>query len=65
MAEFKFDLKEKVEITASGETGLVIGRADYTDSHNQYQIRYKAADGRAVENWWAEAALEAVDENLQ
>lgn len=56
---FIFDLKSTVKITASGEAGEVIGRAEYTDSETSYYIRYKAADGRAVESWWNESALES------
>lgn len=52
----KFELGEQVELF-SGETGQVIGRAEYSYAENLYQIRYKAADGRAVENWWHEFAL--------
>ena len=59
MSKFKFDLKAGVIITASGEAGGVIGRAEYPDSPNTYLIRYKAGDGRAVESWWNEDALEA------
>lgn len=53
----KFDLGQEVTITASGESGKVIGRAEYMFSNPQYYIRYKCADGRAVEAWWAEDAL--------
>jgi hypothetical protein len=45
-------------IKASGEQGVVIGRAEYTNADPSYYCRYKAADGRAVEGWWAEDALE-------
>lgn len=54
---FKFSLGDDVTIAASGETGEVIGRAEYADSSNQYFIRYKAGDGRATESWWSESAL--------
>ena len=53
----KFELKQTVTISASGEVGEVIGRAEYTTSEPQYMLRYKSADGRAVEAWWAESAL--------
>ena len=53
----KFELKQNVTITASGETGQVIGRAEYTTSGPVYQVRYKSADGRTVEAWWPESAL--------
>lgn len=60
MKSFAFHLKQVVKISESGETGTVIGRAEYITQESQYQIRYKSADGRAVEQWWGEGALEAV-----
>ena len=54
---FVFDLLETVEIDASKETGIIIARAEYATSENSYLVRYKANDGRAVENWWSESAL--------
>jgi len=54
---FKYELDTNVMIFVSGEQGLVVGRAEYTTGGNMYLIRYKAADGRAVESWWAESAL--------
>lgn len=59
-ATFKFNLKQVVKITESDESGTVIGRAEYAESMQQYFVRYKSADGRAVEVWWTEAALAAV-----
>lgn len=54
---FKFQLGKNVLIAASDEHGKVIGRAQYLNGQNNYLIRYKAADGRAVESWWGEDAL--------
>lgn len=59
MTSFKFGLTDTVTITTSGETGEVIGRAEYTTSENTYLVRYCSADGRAVESWWGESALTA------
>ena len=56
---FKYKLGQGVKIAVSGETGTVIGRAEYADSKPNYLIRYAAGDGRAVESWWAASALEA------
>lgn len=56
---FKFDIGQQVAIHASGESGEVLGRAEYATAENNYFIRYKAADGRATEAWWAESALTA------
>ncbi|PXV60698.1 hypothetical protein SAMN04487785_102426 [Dyella jiangningensis] len=57
--EFKFNLDQRVTITESGESGDVIGRAEYSKSENHYFIRYKAGDGRATQDWWGESALHA------
>lgn len=57
--EFKFQLNQQVVISASGENGEVIGRADYSHAENSYYLRYKAADGKATECWWTESALKA------
>jgi hypothetical protein len=59
--EFRFTLEEQVEIVASGESGEVIARAEYAAGENSYQVRYRAADGRAVEAWWGESALTTTD----
>ena len=58
---FKFELNSNLKITVSGEKGKVKSRVDYVSGQeNQYQLTYKAADGRAVTNWWAESDLELV-----
>ena len=53
----KYQMKQTVTIAASGESGEVIGRAEYAHSESSYLVRYKCADGRAVESWWPESAL--------
>jgi len=54
----QFLLNQLVDITISGEQGIVIGRAEYMTSEHQYLIRYcKRSTGEAVEAWWAESAL--------
>lgn len=58
---FKFKLNCEVIIAASGERGVVVGRAEFTDGKPQYLIRYMAADGRAVEVWWNQSALTTHD----
>ncbi len=55
---FTFKLAQRVVITASGENGMIIGRAEYSSSEPSYLIRYCAADGRAVESWWTQSAIE-------
>jgi hypothetical protein len=59
MMSFKFNLCQLVEIAVSGESGVVIGRAEYANSCNCYLVRYKASDGRATEAWWNEDCLRA------
>ncbi len=54
---FKFELNQAVTIQISGEHGVVIGRAEYVASERAYLVRYKSADGRAVEDWWRESSL--------
>lgn len=60
MSEFAFQLNQSVRLTLSGETGKVVGRAQYTNCQNTYRVRYKSADGRQVEVWHDEDAMEAV-----
>jgi hypothetical protein len=59
MDKFKFDLKLIVRLVESGETGTVVGRAEFIASEPTYLVLYKAGDGRQVEQWWRESALEA------
>jgi hypothetical protein len=59
--QFTFELKAKVRIVASGEVGEVIGRVQYAHADDSYFLRYKAGDGRAVESWWNENAIEAAE----
>lgn len=62
---FKFELNQFVEVGISGEMGHIKSRAESCNHCNQYHVHYKAADGRAIENWFDEddiAAVEA-DEN--
>jgi hypothetical protein len=56
---FEFELNQEVSLRCSGEQGSVIGRAEYTECEPSYFVRYKAADGRAVQAWWSGSALQA------
>jgi hypothetical protein len=58
--DFKFRLGQIVRIHVSGEEGEVIARSDSQRSEDQYQVRYKSGDGRAVESWWTVSALSGV-----
>jgi hypothetical protein len=60
VSKFKFELSEKVRLAGSTEHGEVRGRAEYVDrGPPSYLVRYVAGDGRLVESWWNEDALEA------
>lgn len=41
----------------SGESGEIIGRAEYTTGQPSYMLRYVAKDGRLTEAWWTEDAI--------
>lgn len=60
-AEPRFALGQQVRVRVSTEVGEVVGQARYRFSENSYLVRYCAADGRAVEQWWAESALVEAD----
>lgn len=55
-----FPLGATARVICSGETGEIVGRAEYTQSAPQVLLRYKAADGRAVEAWWFIDAVEVL-----
>lgn len=59
MKSFKFELRDQVSITTSGERGEIIGRAEYTTAEDNYLLRYTTAQGVATEAWWPESALTA------
>jgi hypothetical protein len=60
MGNFKFELDEPVKIDVSGEVGTVIGRVEYVASSAQYQVLFKAADGRAATGWWEAEFLSSI-----
>ena len=59
MSPFLFNLGQSLKISASGESGIVTGRCEFLSGQPQYLLRYKAADGRAVESFWGQDALGA------
>lgn len=63
MAGFGFQLGETVAIAVSGEQGHIVGRAEYINCSPNYLVRYKTADGRAIESWWSQDALALVAES--
>ena len=58
---FKFELNQVVKIAVSGEVGHIKGRAEYSDHINAYYVHYKAGDGRAVNSWFDETDIKAID----
>lgn len=58
---FKYPLKATATLIGSGESGQIIGRAEYTEAKQDYLIRLVAADGRLVEVWWKESAIASVE----
>lgn len=58
MSGFKFNLGEQVVLIGSDENGIVVSRAEHSNAENNYMIRYKCGDGRLIEAWWTESALE-------
>lgn len=57
---FKFKLTQQLLVSVSAEQGECIARSEHAAAEPQYLLRYRAADGRAVEAWWTEGALAAV-----
>lgn len=55
--KFKFELGAKVQLMPSWERGIVVGRAEYSNSDNSYFVRYSNSTG-LQEKWWPEDALE-------
>jgi hypothetical protein len=55
---FKFELGDAVTITASGEKGTVIGRAEYQHALPCYYLRYVDSRGCARESWWYEDSIQ-------
>jgi hypothetical protein len=57
MEKSLYGLSETVRMIASEEKGAIIGRAEYLHDETRYLVRYKAADGRQVEDWWGQSAI--------
>lgn len=60
---FKFGLSQLVELNISDEFGEVAARAQYAYGQNQYLIHYKAADGCARTEWFAEHQLNSIEDD--
>lgn len=56
---FTHNLGDTAIHATSGESGQVIGRAEYLTSEPNYLVRHKTNTGNAAESWWAQSALAA------
>lgn len=57
MRTFDFELGEKVQLAMSVEYGVVIGRAEYSESTSTYLVRYLDSTGCQMERWFQAPAL--------
>lgn len=55
--KFLFELDEPVKLAMTEEAGRVTGRAEYAEQTPRYYVRFVAADGRQVEDWFTGQAL--------
>jgi hypothetical protein len=61
---FKYKIGDAVQLKGSSEHGEIIGRANFEHQDNTYLVRYRAGDGRLVETWWTDEALETKSRDL-
>lgn len=59
MKKWEFELGANVHLALSGEEGVIIARSEAVNVPDQYRIRYLAADGRQVEDWFFTDAFKA------
>jgi len=60
--EFDHNIHDVVMISVSGEVGEIVGRAEREYDLHEYLVRYKDANGCAVERWWNENAIEETNQ---
>ena len=56
MSTFKFSLKDEAMLP-NGIVGEVVGRVEYTNSDNQYFLKYIDATGNSLRQWITEDDL--------
>lgn len=61
MESKKSAIDKEVEISISGERGYVKGLAQFKSGEDQALVVYKAADGRAAEQWFPLSELQLLD----
>ena len=59
--EFEFYLEDQVKIIISGEVGTIKGKVAYSQSENQFLVKYKDANGCAVSGWFYAEELDDLD----
>lgn len=57
MSKVTFKIGDAVALAMSGESGKVIGKAEYESWPDSFMVRYVAADGRQCEGWFDAEAL--------
>lgn len=57
---FKFELNQRVSITATGQPSVISGRAEYTCRAPYYWVNHQVADGHTTTSWFAESELSAI-----
>ena len=57
MSKFEFELGDKAKMAMTAESGVIIGRAEYDTLPPSYLMRFVAADGRQVEDWFKSEAI--------
>lgn len=57
---FAFELNQPVQLSMSGEKGVIIGRAEYIGGNPpSYRVRYVDAVGRQQTDWFDDTSIEA------
>jgi heat shock protein HspQ len=57
MDKFKFEIGQDVRLKMSEEKGTVIGRAEYANDENRYEIVYRNVTGAHAHGWFTESEL--------
>ena len=59
---FLYNLGTPVKLTQSGESGTIIGRAEFTNSDEQYFVRYVDGNGCLIQKWWPHDAIAEIEQ---
>lgn len=55
---WKFEIGQRVALGQSVEEGIVVGRAEYSNSCDNFYVRYVTGAGCQTETWFAADALD-------